>query len=221
MWHDFSQTAHLVVVGDAETGKTNLLRAVCRAVTDRYTPDEARILLIDYRRGLLESIPESHRLGYAVSVDVLKQAVEGVARAMKERLPGADISPAQLKRRDWWTGPRVFLVVDDYDMVSGGNMSNHFGPLLDYLAQGAELGLHLIVARSANGAARAMNDSLLQPADGGQHACGTALLPAVGGLPVQRHQAEATAAGPGAADYAQGVVQVQTPLLPDLEGEGE
>ncbi|MEC4020225.1 type VII secretion protein EccCa [Streptomyces sp. H27-D2] len=161
-WHDFAQTPHLVVVGDAETGKTNLLRSVCRTIAERYDPSEARIMLVDYRRNLLESVPDSHRLGYAVSVDVLKQVVDGVSRAMKERLPGPDITPAQLKRHDWWEGPQVFLVIDDYDMVTGGSMSNHFGPLLDYLAQGAELGLHLIVARSANGASRAMSDPLLR-----------------------------------------------------------
>ncbi|MEU7042745.1 type VII secretion protein EccCa [Streptomyces varsoviensis] len=162
LWHDFGQTPHLLVVGDAETGKTNLLRSICRAVADRYTPDEAQVMLIDYRRDLLESVPESHRLGYAVSVDILKQVVDGVSRAMRERLPGQDISPARLKRRDWWTGPELFLVIDDYDMVAGSSMSNHFGPMLDYLAQGVELGLHLIVARSANGASRAMSDALLR-----------------------------------------------------------
>lgn len=160
--HDFGQTPHLLVVGDAETGKSNLLRGVCRAVAEQYTPEEARVLLVDYRRGLLESVPESHRLGHAVSVDILKQAVEGVARAMRDRLPGQDITAAQLKKRDWWTGPQLFLVVDDYDMVAGSGLSNHFGPLLDYLAQGSEIGLHLVVARSANGAARAMNDPLLR-----------------------------------------------------------
>ncbi|MEV7110755.1 type VII secretion protein EccCa [Streptomyces anulatus] len=221
MWHDFSQTAHLVVVGDAETGKTNLLRAVCRAVTDRYTPDEARILLIDYRRGLLESVPESHRLGYAVSVDVLKQAVEGVARAMKERLPGADITPARLKRRDWWTGPRVFMVVDDYDMVSGGNMSNHFGPLLDYLAQGAELGLHLIVARSANGAARAMNDSLLRRLMEVNTPAALLSCPPSEGYLFNDTKPKQLPPGRAQLITRRGVVQVQTPLLPDLEEEGE
>ncbi|WPW33669.1 type VII secretion protein EccCa [Streptomyces atratus] len=219
MWHDFAQTAHLVVVGDAETGKTNLLRSVCQAVTDRYTPAEARVLLIDYRRGLLESVPESHRLGYAVSVDVLKQAVDGIARAMKERLPGADISPAQLKRRDWWSGPQVFLVVDDYDMVSGGNMSNHFGPLLDYLAQGAELGLHLIVARSANGAARAMNDPLLRRLlEVNTPAALLSCPPSEGYL---FNDTKPRQLPPGRAQLItrRGVVQVQTPLLPDQDPE--
>ncbi|MFD8586576.1 type VII secretion protein EccCa [Streptomyces californicus] len=221
MWHDFAQTPHLLVVGDAETGKTNLLRTVCRTVAERYTPDEARILLIDYRRGLLESVPESHRLGYAVSVDVLKQAVEGMARAMKERLPGADISPARLKRRDWWSGPRVFMIVDDYDMVSSGSMSDHFGPLLDYLAQGAELGLHMIVGRSANGAARALNDPLLRRLTEVNTPAALLSCPPSEGYLFNDTKPKQLPAGRAQLITRRGVIQVQTPLLPDTTAEEE
>jgi S-DNA-T family DNA segregation ATPase FtsK/SpoIIIE len=67
----------------------------------------------------------------------------------------------RLRRHDWWTGPQLYLVIDDYDMIGGGS-ENPFTPLLDYLSQGTELGLHLVVARSANGMGRAMNDPLLR-----------------------------------------------------------
>jgi S-DNA-T family DNA segregation ATPase FtsK/SpoIIIE len=161
LWHDFEEAPHLIVAGDAETGKTNLLKLVAKAVMRRYSPAEARVMLVDYRRQLFDVVPEEHRLGYAVSVDLVRQAVDGVARAMQTRLPGPDVTPAQLRKRDWWTGPRLFLLVDDYEMVaSTGN--SPFGPLLDFLAQGNELGLHLIVVRSANGLARASNDPLLR-----------------------------------------------------------
>ncbi|MFF0416478.1 type VII secretion protein EccCa [Kitasatospora sp. NPDC004745] len=165
LWHDFEETPHLVVVGDSEAGKTNLLKLVADAVTTAYRPDEARIMLIDYRRVLQEAVPQEYRLGHAVSVDVLRQIVDGAARAMANRLPGADIAPARLRLRDWWEGPELFIVVDDYELVSGspgGYGSHPFEPLLDYLAQGAELGLHLIVARSANGVGRASSDQLLR-----------------------------------------------------------
>ena len=108
-------------------------------------------------------MPEENRLGYAVSVDVVRDIVRGTVRAMEGRRPGPDVSPAQLRRRDWWQGPQLFLIVDDYDMVGGGPMDNPFAPLLDFLSQGTELGLHLIVARSANGASRSMmGDPLLR-----------------------------------------------------------
>ncbi|WP_347403634.1 type VII secretion protein EccCa [Solwaraspora sp. WMMD406] len=161
-WHDFEETPHLVVAGDAETGKTNLLKLVIAAVTARYTPDEARIMAVDVRRGLYDAIPTDHQLGYGVSASAIKQMVESVARAMRQRLPDSTITPAQLRRRDWWQGPELYLVIDDYDMVSGASGPSPFAPLLEFLAQGTELGLHLVVSRSANGLSRALMDPLLR-----------------------------------------------------------
>ncbi|MFG2910196.1 type VII secretion protein EccCa [Kitasatospora sp. NPDC048286] len=165
LWHDFEESPHLVVVGDSEAGKTNLLKLVAAGITRAYRPDEARIMLVDYRRVLQGAVPPEYRLGHAVAVDVLRQIVDGAARAMANRLPGADIAPERLRLRDWWEGPELFILVDDYELVSGspGGMHAHpFAPLLEHLAQGTELGLHLIVARSANGVGRASSDQLLR-----------------------------------------------------------
>ncbi|MGO4757155.1 FtsK/SpoIIIE domain-containing protein, partial [Streptomyces sp. 2MCAF27] len=119
LWHDFTTNPHLIVVGDTESGKTNLLRLMAKAITDRYTPAEARIIVVDYRRELVEAVPDDYRLGHAVSIDALKELVDGAARAVRTRLPGPDIAPARMRLCDWWTGPRLFILVDDYDMVGG------------------------------------------------------------------------------------------------------
>ncbi|MDX3116900.1 type VII secretion protein EccCa [Streptomyces scabiei] len=164
--HDFSRTPHLIGIGDTESGKTNLLRLVVAAVTARYGPDEARFLVVDYRRTLVEAVPQEYRLGHAVSLDALRDLVAGSSRAIRTRLPGPDITPARMRLADWWTGPRLFVLVDDYDMVGGGFGGTHpFDPLFDHLALGHEVGLHLVVARSATGAGRGLNDPLLRRLD--------------------------------------------------------
>ncbi|WP_314221093.1 type VII secretion protein EccCa [Streptomyces zaehneri] len=166
VWHDFSRTPHLVAVGDTESGKTNLLRLVAQAVTARYAPSEARVLVVDYRRELVDAVPPEYQLGHAVSVDALKELVAGSARALKTRLPGPDITPARMRLADWWQGPRLFVLVDDYDMVVGSNNFDHpFAPLFDHLALGHELGLHVVAVRSATGAGRGLNDQLLRRLD--------------------------------------------------------
>ncbi|MBM9624495.1 type VII secretion protein EccCa [Streptomyces zhihengii] len=166
VWHDFSRTPHLVGIGDTESGKTNLLRLIAKAITARYTPDEANILMVDYRRGLVDAVPEEYRLGHAVSMDGLKELVEGSARAIKLRLPGSDIAPARMRRCDWWNGPRLFVLVDDYDMVGGGtSFDQPFGPLFDFLPLGFEVGLHLVVVRSSAGVGRGVGDQLLRRLD--------------------------------------------------------
>jgi S-DNA-T family DNA segregation ATPase FtsK/SpoIIIE len=161
-WHDFEQNPHLVVVGDVQSGKTNLLKLVADAIAQRYSSSQARIALVDVRRELYESVSDEHRLAYAVSIDALKEIVGGTAKAVQTRVPGPDITPDRLRRRDWWKGPQMFFLVDDYELVAGSLGDSPFAPLLPFISQGAELGLHIIVARSANGVGRASNDPLLR-----------------------------------------------------------
>ncbi|MFD8741297.1 secretion protein EccC, partial [Streptomyces sp. NPDC059618] len=80
--------------------------------------------------------------------------------------PGPDTTPARMRLADWWNGPRLFVLVDDYDMVVGsGNYDHPFAPLFDHLALGHELGLHVVAVRSATGAGRGLNDQLLRRLD--------------------------------------------------------
>ncbi|MFB8775230.1 type VII secretion protein EccCa [Streptomyces broussonetiae] len=162
VWHDFAENPHMAVIGDTESGKTNLLRLTVRAITQRYSPAEARIMVVDYRRELVEAVPDAYRLGHAVSIDALRDLVDGAARAVRTRVPGPDITPARMRRADWWNGPRLFVLVDDYDMLGSGPMNAPFEPLLDQLALGWEVGLHMVVARASTGAGRAMGDHLMR-----------------------------------------------------------
>ncbi|MDX3849472.1 type VII secretion protein EccCa [Streptomyces sp. AK02-01A] len=162
-WHDFETNPHLLVVGDTESGKTNLLRHVARSIVGRHSSREALFAMVDLRRELYDSVPEEYQLSYSVSLDAVREMIAAAADAIKARVPGPEITPDRLRERDWWTGPRVFLVVDDYDLLgTGGYGPSPFEPILEYLNQGAEIGLHLIVARAAGGAGRAMSDPLLR-----------------------------------------------------------
>ena len=163
VWHDFAAVPHLMVFGDADTGKTAALRLVIDAITARYGPDQARILLGDPSRGLLESVPEAYRVGYAIDTDTLSGLAANAAVSMTARLPGADLSPERLDRRDWWTGPELFMVVDDYDLlVSGNGAGGPMVPLVRLLAASAHIGMHVILARSTSGAIRSMMDPVVR-----------------------------------------------------------
>ncbi|WP_329457196.1 type VII secretion protein EccCa [Streptomyces sp. NBC_01497] len=162
-WHDFGATPHLMVLGDGETGKTNALRLVINGITSRYTPDEARIMVADPGRGLLKSVPEEYRVGYVVDAEALVQLSNNAAVSVGKRVPGPDVTPEQLDQRDWWTGPKLFVLIDDYDLVTGApGMASPVGPLTQLLAQGTHIGLHVVVARSTSGAMRAMMDPMLR-----------------------------------------------------------
>jgi S-DNA-T family DNA segregation ATPase FtsK/SpoIIIE len=157
---DFATDPHLVVFGDTQTGKTTLLRTVMRQITRRPNT-EAGIFLVDYRRSHLEEVPEDHLITYCSSAAHAAQNAAELAEALKKRLPGPEVTAKQLRERDWWSGPEVFVVVDDYDLVVT-SAGNPLAPLAELAAHGADLGLHLILARRTGGASRAVYEPLLR-----------------------------------------------------------
>jgi S-DNA-T family DNA segregation ATPase FtsK/SpoIIIE len=158
---DLGRDAHLVVFGDAECGKSSFLRALATSVTRRFPPEQARIVLVDYRRSLLEAVTTDHLIGYGTAADASTELLESVAAYLRRRLPAPEVTPAQLRERSWWAGPECFVLVDDYDLVTAGGASP-VAPLLPYLPQARDVGLHLVLARRSGGAARAMYEPVLQ-----------------------------------------------------------
>ncbi|HEY0693056.1 MAG TPA: type VII secretion protein EccCa, partial [Kribbella sp.] len=157
---DFEAEPHLLLFGDAESGKTNFLRVLAHRIVNSYQPAQARILLVDHRRALLGELTTDHLIGYGTDRPTTTHLMNEAARSMAERLPPADITPEQLRRRNWWGGPELFILVDDYDLVVNV-MDNPFLPLLDYVQHGRDIGLHLIVTRRMNGAGRSLYEPFI------------------------------------------------------------
>lgn len=158
---DFAQEPHFLAIGDNECGKSNLLRVIAQGIVSRYTPQQARIIIIDYRRSLLDAVNTEHRIGYAAASTAAQSLVKDVTAALKKRLPPADVTPEQLRTRSWWSGADLYLIVDDYDLV-GTPSSNPLAPLAELLPQARDIGLHVILARAAGGAGRAMFEPVIQ-----------------------------------------------------------
>ncbi|OBA91811.1 type VII secretion protein EccCb [Mycobacteriaceae bacterium 1482268.1] len=158
---DFAAEAHLIVLGQGECGKTATLRTLCREVIRTNTPDTAQLLLIDVRRTLLGVVESEHLAGYAASAQALTPQLATVMEQLHSRMPGADITQLQLRTRSWWSGPEIYIVIDDYDLIAPPSGVNPLAPLADFLPYAKDLGLHVVVARRSGGAARAMFDPVL------------------------------------------------------------
>jgi S-DNA-T family DNA segregation ATPase FtsK/SpoIIIE len=117
-------------------------------------------MIVDFRRELFDAVPEPYRLGYSVSADSTKETVADAVAGLRPRMPGPEISPEQLRRRDWWTGPRLFVLVDDYDLLAG--MDNPLLGLVPFLPHGSDIGFHLVLARGAAGVMRMAMDPLIR-----------------------------------------------------------
>ncbi len=153
---------HLVCFADAESGKTTLLRLVAHGIADRHPPEQARMIVIDPRRGLLGAVPEAHLIGYASTPEQAAAAARTLAESLRNRLPGPEVTPRALRERSWWRGPEVYLLIDDYDLVAPPGAALHpLLPIVEFLPQAKDVGLHVFVARRCGGAGRALFDPLL------------------------------------------------------------
>lgn len=157
---DFETDPLFIVFGESESGKSAMLRLLVKQITERYTPDQAKIVMGDYRRAHLEGVPDSHLSRYCASAPALTETLEGLAGSMHRRMPGPDVTPEQLRNRSWYNSPDAFVIVDDYDLVATG--VNPLAPLLEYLPFARDVGLRVIIARSSGGASRSLYEPVMQ-----------------------------------------------------------
>lgn len=152
---DFATSSHLIVLGDGGCGKTATLRTLCTQLTQTCTPGQVQLHLVDVRRTLAGVVGSAHLAGYLMSAVMLQEHLVGLTDQLRARLPGATVTQQQLRDRSWWSGPEIFVIVDDYELLTGAG-SDPLTPLLEFLPHARDIGLHLVIARRAGGAARAL-----------------------------------------------------------------
>jgi S-DNA-T family DNA segregation ATPase FtsK/SpoIIIE len=152
---------HWLVFGDAGSGKSTALRCYLHEVMRTRTPQQAQVVVVDYRRSLLGEVPDEYLLDHLTSAARATPTLADLASYLEGRIPGPDVTPAQLRSGSWWTGAEVFVVVDDYDLVATST-SSPVQVLQPLLAQARDIGLHLVVARRSGGASRALYEPVIQ-----------------------------------------------------------
>jgi len=157
---DFADQPHLLVLGETECGKTSALRLLCREIVRTNPAEDVQLEIVDFRRTLLGVVESAHLGGYSLSASTLSVRVSHLCEQLEARLPRETVTLQQLRDRSWWSGPEIYLVIDDYDLVASAT-GNPLTPLADYLPHAKDIGLHVIGARRSGGAARAMFDPLL------------------------------------------------------------
>ena len=158
---NFETDPLFIVFGDTESGKSALLRMLIKQITERYTPDQAGIVVGDYRRALLGTVPQEYLVEYAAAQPSMAAVVDMLRGACARRLPGPDVTAEQLRNRSWYSGKDMFVIVDDYELVATSS-GNPLAPLAEFLPFARDIGLRVIVARSAGGAGRSMYEPVMQ-----------------------------------------------------------
>lgn len=160
VYADLEADPLMLVFGDSESGKTSVLRSLARGLVAGNTPSHAKLIVADYRRTMLGEFDGDHLAGYAATETAFVPMVEHLVRILDERMPGPDVTPEQLRSRSWWSGPRIYLLVDDLDLVISGG-GNPLQPLAKFLPHARDVGLSVVLARRSAGASRALYDQFV------------------------------------------------------------
>ena len=133
---------NLLVMGDTGSGKTNLLRLIAATLVRRLGPDDLVFAVVDPRRGLVGAVPETHLGGYADNAVLTGRLAAAVSAQLAGREPGTG-------------GPRIVLLVDDYDVIAA-TAAQPLAALVPFLATGRDLRLHVLMTRRVMGASRGL-----------------------------------------------------------------
>ncbi|KOG85068.1 hypothetical protein ADK38_38740, partial [Streptomyces varsoviensis] len=153
---------HFAVFGDSGSGKTAFLRAWMRGLAARHSARDLRFMVVDYRHSLLGAVPDAYIGARGANAELVSGQAQALADTLRSRMPPANVTAAQLAARDWWQGPELYVVADDYDLAAGSMGRGPLALLAEFIPQAAELGFHLVLARRVGGASRALlSDPLL------------------------------------------------------------
>ncbi len=150
---------HLLALGSPRSGRTSLLRGAINSVVNQYSPDQAQLVIIESKYELLTEQEELAKRGYLMAYSgdrtTLAEAIEKVAATINPRAPRMDqqLTAETIRNRSWWSGPEVFVIIDDIQMVAGSGfqMNNPLDPLYGLLEGRTDLGLHVLVTGPAQG----------------------------------------------------------------------
>jgi S-DNA-T family DNA segregation ATPase FtsK/SpoIIIE len=148
---------HLLIFGEERSGRSTVLRQLIGRIAARHGLDGARFIVFDPQRHLLEL---AYRPDQLIASATNGRDAAGVIGAnverLQARLPQPSMSRDEIARRAWWGSPAdIYLIVDNYERLAA---DNPLGALIPLINQATDIALHLVIARQARGAARAVFD---------------------------------------------------------------
>jgi DNA segregation ATPase FtsK/SpoIIIE, S-DNA-T family len=142
----------LYVAGDHQCGRTMLLRRILIELT---RADDVVVHLVDPLRRLIDLADLPQVADYSFSPTDVGERMTLLAKELDDRMPPPGLPLAELRAGGWWRGPRHALVVDDYELlVPTTGAASPLAPLIDAITYAADIGFHVILARSVTGLQR-------------------------------------------------------------------
>lgn len=170
---NFAENAHLMVTGRRECGRTTTLATIMSEIGRLYAPGastappppdgrpSAQVWLVDPRRQLLTTLGSDYVEKFAYNLDGVQAMMGELAAVLADREPPPGLSAAELLSRNWWSGPEIFLIVDDIQQLPAG-FDSPLHKAAPWVTRAADVGLHVIVTRTFGGWSSAGSDPMLR-----------------------------------------------------------
>jgi len=170
---NFAENAHLMVTGRRECGRTTTLATIMSEIGRIYAPGatsaptppagqpSAQVWLVDPRRQLLTALGSDYVEKFAYNLDGVQAMMGELAEVLAGREPPPGLSAQELLSRSWWSGPEVFLIVDDIQQLPPG-FDSPLHKAAAWVTRAADVGLHVLVTRTFGGWSSAGSDPILR-----------------------------------------------------------
>jgi type VII secretion protein EccCa/type VII secretion protein EccCb len=170
---NFAENAHLMVTGRRECGRTTTLATIMSEIGRLYAPGassaptppagqpSAQVWLVDPRRQLLTVLGSEYVEKFAYNLDGVQAMMGELAAVLAGRQPPPGLSAEELLSRSWWSGPEIFVIVDDIQQLPAG-FDSPLHQLAPWVTRAADVGLHVMVTRTFGGWSSAGSDPILR-----------------------------------------------------------
>src|ERR1700742_2226402 len=150
---NFAENAHLMVTGRRECGRTTTLATIMAEIGRLYVPGassaptppegqpSAQVWLVDPRRQLLTVLGPEYVEKFAYNLDGVQAMMGELAAILASRQPPPGLSAEELLSRSWWSGPEIFLIVDDIQQLPPG-FDSPLQQAAPWVTRAADVGLH-------------------------------------------------------------------------------
>lgn len=145
---------NLMIIGSAQSGKTNVLQNIIRSLSTKYTPDEANIYIIDFASMVLKNFDKLNHVGGVVcpsedeKLKNLFKLLNTEIESRKEKLMSVGVSSfAAYKEAGEKDLPLIVLLIDNLTALKELYFQDD-DELLNLCREGLTVGISVVIANA-------------------------------------------------------------------------
>ena len=145
---------NVMIIGSAQSGKTNILQCIVRSIASKYTPDEVNIYIIDFASRVLKNFEPLRHVGGVVTAQEdeklknLMKLLRTEIEMRKEKLMSIGVSSftayREAGKRDL---PQIVLMIDNLTALKEMYFEDDT-ELLNICREGISVGISVVIANA-------------------------------------------------------------------------